>query len=200
MSQTELRTYAPALEVRALEVDTGVFTELLGRAVPYDEWSDVGWYLEAHARGSLTRSIEQSKRALPLLLWHEMAQWPIGHAASWSTEGTGLDGVWRLDGSLEAQRAAAMAKDGHLTGMSIGFIPLRTERTILADDEWDPDDGKKDRYLRVESRLAETSVVPTGQFYDAKVKLVRTAEVPPAGRGEIETPALDYWRRVRATL
>lgn len=167
----------PAFEIRDMDTKGG-FTRLCGRAVPYGEDADIGWYLEQHAPGSLAKSIAEAARDLPLLLFHDGRSFPIGAADEWQDGRTALDGIWRLDHSEDAQRAAQQVDDGLLTGMSIGFQPIRSAWTYVED--WNPDLGPehKDRVVRQESRLIETSLVPTGAFVSAATKWVRTAERP----------------------
>lgn len=166
-----------AFEIR--DVDTkGGFTRLAGRAVPYGEGADIGWFIEEFAQGSLAKSISEAARDLPLLLFHDSRTFPVGAAEEWQDGKAGLDGIWRLDKSEEAQRAAQLVDDKLLTGMSIGFQPIRSQWTYVED--WNPDLGAdhKDRVVRQEARLAETSLVPTGAFVGAQTTWVRTAERP----------------------
>ena len=161
------------------DVDTsGGFTRLAGRAVPYGEGADIGWFIEEFAPGSLAKSISEAARDLPLLLFHDGRSFPIGAADEWQDGKAGLDGIWRLDKSDEAQRAAQLVDDGMLTCMSIGFQPIRSQWTYVED--WNPDLGAehKDRVVRQEARLVETSLVPIGAYVGAQTTWVRTGERP----------------------
>lgn len=191
----EVRTFG--LEIREAAVSTsGKFLE--GRAVPYGEWTDVGWYLEQHEFGSMSRTIAEAAKGLPLLLWHDSRTWPVGVSDEWRDNEAGLDGVWRLDGSQEAQRAAQLANDGMLTGMSIGFAPIRSEWEYAQD--WNPELGPEfsDRVTRKESRLLEVSLTPTPAFAGAQVSLVRTAATNQ--HRSAGTPQLDAWRSWRESV
>jgi hypothetical protein len=149
---------------------------LEGRAVPYDTFGDVmGIYLEAHKAGAFNRSTNGNKaRSLPLMLFHDNARWPIGHAESWKSKPDGLHGLWKLNDSNDAQQAAQMAEDGDLTGMSIGFQPVKSEWSRV--DDWAPELGPEhmDKVLRTESALFEVSLTPTPVFADAMVTNVHT--------------------------
>jgi HK97 family phage prohead protease len=178
----ERRLFGVVLELRdaqAIAGAAGPFKYLEGRAVPYDTWADVnGFYLEQHAAGSLERSTKSGAgKAAPLLLWHDNQNWPIGHAERWHHDAGGADAVWRLNGTVEAQKAAALAEAGDLTGLSIGFQSVRREWQILDDNEWDPSLGwdHMDRVTRLESRLVEVSLTPTPAFETAGVTLVRSS-------------------------
>lgn len=168
----EVRTF-PVLEFREANVtESGRFLE--GRAVPYNTWADIGWFQEQHAPGSFARSITEAAKGLPLLLWHNNQTFPIGVSEQWDDNAEALDGVWRLDSSEEAERGADLAEKGMLTGMSIGFAPIRSEWEYT--DDWDPDLGPEhqDRVTRHESRLLEVSLTPTPAFAGAQVSLVRS--------------------------
>lgn len=194
----EVRTYA-ALQLRDVDTSTtGRFME--GRAVPYGTWENVGWYLEQHEKGSLAKSIEEAANGLPLLLWHDNRTYPVGVADAWTEADDGLLGVWRMDSSDEAQRAADLAERGMLTGLSIGFVPIRSEWEYVDLAEWDPDLGPDhmDRVVRQESRLLEVSLTPTPAYAGAQVTLVRSRDQvrhEKAARAE-----LDAWKRYRESI
>jgi HK97 family phage prohead protease len=178
----------------------GRFNFLEGRAVPYDTPADIGWFVETHRSGSFKGSTKAGTgRALPLLLFHDNKSFPIGKAHSWRHDDGGLDGVWQMEDSAEAQRAAKAANDGMLTGLSIGFQPIRSQWELLDDGEWNPDLGSdhKDRVTRLESRLLEVSLTPTPAFADAQVDSVRHATVYTRAARIKFLPELDVdrWRR-----
>jgi len=177
---------------------------LEGRAVPYDVYADVGFFMEEHRAGSFEKSTKAGTgRALPLLLFHDNRAFPIGKAESWSHDDGGLDGVWKVNESTEAQRAAQAADDGELRGLSIGFQPIVSEWSYV--DDWNPDLGADhiDRVTRVESRLLEVSLTPTPAFDEAAVAAVRTAftieqrhaAARAVGRRPAR-PAVDTWREL----
>jgi hypothetical protein len=171
----EVRTF-PCLQMRAVDA-TEDSRRLEGQAVPYGQWTNVGWYEESMARGVFDKSIAEAASVLPLLLWHDNQTWPIGRSSEWSSTDHGLRGVWELDDSSEAARAAQQARDGYLVGMSVGFVPITSTWEYLSDEEWDPDKGSLDRVTRVEGRLLEVSLTPTPAYAGAQVSLVRSA--PP---------------------
>lgn len=201
----EVRTYtAPSLRVVDLDSNAAL-TELRGRAVPYAVPTNVGWYVETMAAGVFAKSIRESARALPLLLWHDSASWAVGVAEEWSEADDGLDCVWRLDDSDLAQRAAKQARGGFLTGLSVGFSPIESRWDMLADGEWNPEEGKLDRVERVEARLLETSLTPTPAYAGAGVSLVRSREIPDRVRSRHRTssvrpPEVARWRDIADDL
>jgi hypothetical protein len=195
----EQRTYPLALELRDAQVVGKPYKYLEGRAVPYDTWGNVGWYLEQHAQDSFKQSTRAgSGQGLPLLLFHDNRSFPIGHADKW-THNDGLHGVWRLNDSAEAQRAASAVEDGDLRGMSVGFQPIRSAWDFVED--WAPDLGPEhmDRVTRSESRLLEVSLTPTPVFSDAEVVLVRSAlgyGERASGAPEPRKSDVEAWREV----
>jgi hypothetical protein len=202
------RTIAPA-EVVLFETRIapspvhGALTHLEGRAIPYGVWTNRGWFLESIAPGAVAKSIAEAASRLPLLLFHDDRTWPVGVSESWQDTATYLDGVWRLDESDEAQRAAQQAHDGILTGLSVGITPYRSDWSFVPVDDWNPDLGEDhmDRVTRVEARLVETSMIPTPAFDSARVKLVHSA-VPrrAGGLGPSAHPRLDAARAWRSTI
>jgi hypothetical protein len=202
----EVRAYGTVLEVRDAQAVGRPYRYLEGRAVPYDTWADMGWFLEQHARGSFKRTTtNRSGKNLPLLLFHDNASFPIGHAEQWRHDDDGMHGVWKLNDSPRAQEAASMAERGDLLGLSVGFQDkVRPHWDGLED--FDPDDpANKPRVTRLESRLVEVSLTPTPAFADAGVTMVRdaaalvhTRERPPARRPRDADRWRDWLEEVRS--
>jgi uncharacterized protein len=188
----EQRVYPFPMQLRDTQLVGKPYKYLEGRAVPYDEWADIGWFMESHQKGSLDRSTKSgSAQRLPLLLFHDNRSWPIGSADSWDSQDDGLHGVWRLNETADAQQAAKLVDAGDLSSLSIGFTPIQSSWEYV--DDWNPDLGPShmDRVTRIESRLLEVSLTPTPAFAGAVISQVRTAE-RPRPRGESK---LDSWRR-----
>jgi HK97 family phage prohead protease len=167
----ESRVQPLLLRMEDAQVVGGVRKFLEGRAVPYNVPTDIGWYTETHMPGEFTKSIRESAKSLPLLLFHDSRSLDsiIGVAEKWTEEADGLWGVWRLSDAEHAQRAAKMAEDGMLGFLSVGFQPIRSE-TIY-------DDQDRATVNRLESRLLEVSLTPTPAFQAATVSKVRSAEI-----------------------
>jgi HK97 family phage prohead protease len=190
----ERRFFEAPMQLRDTQLVGKPFKYLEGRAVPYDEWAQIGWFLEAHAKGSLDQTTTAGTgKQLPLLLFHNNRSWPVGHAEQWSSTEDGLHGVWRLNDTSDAQQAATLANAGDLGYLSIGFAPIRSEWQYLPDDMYNPDLGPDhmDRVTRLESRLLEVSLTPTPAFASAEISMVRSAERSrPRGLSRV-----DGWRR-----
>jgi HK97 family phage prohead protease len=183
----ETRAYQSRFELRdAGTSGRGPYRFLEGLAVPYETWADVyDWMAERHRQDSFKRSTNGGGgKQLPLLLFHDNRSWPIGHAERWSHDAEGMHGVWKLNGTEDAQTAAALAENGDLTGLSIGFQDA-------VEPEIDQDKAGKLWVTRLESRLVEVSVTPTPAFEAAGITMVRTAIQRPAPT-ELE---VDRWRR-----
>lgn len=75
--------------------------------------------------GCLTKSLAQRSVPLPMLLHHDPSR-PIGAWKSWHEREDGLfvKGALTLS-TRDAQEAHALAKDGALTGLSIGWMPVQ---------------------------------------------------------------------------
>lgn len=191
----EARIYpAVGIELRAEKVNGHQF--LHGRAVPYDDPADIGWYLEEHAPGSLAKSIKEAARSLPLVLEHD-DRFPIGVASEWDDSAAALDGIWKLDSSERAQEAARLAtpdENGNamLGYMSIRFAPIRSQWEYVEDFNPSLGADHKDKVRRLESRLVEVSLVTTPAFARATVEFVRTAERQRVL--EDPTAAVKAWR------
>jgi HK97 family phage prohead protease len=188
---------AVELVLRDAELTGKPYRYLEGRAVPYEAFADIGWYVEQHAVGSFERSTKGgSGKAAPLLLFHDNRSFPIGHAESWRHEADGMYGVWRLNDRAEAQRAASAADERDLVGLSVGFQPIRSDWELV--DDWAPELGwdHKDRCTRLESRLLEVSLTPTPAFAEAQVTEARDATVYTRGARARFVPELDAdrWR------
>lgn len=174
----ERRVYA--LELRDIEVEKRT---MVGLAAPYNEETAIGGlYIEVLAPGVFKKSIQEAARGLPLLAFHDKQSWPVGKSIGWEETERGLVGMWEFANTDEANRTYDLARDDFLTGLSVGFQPIKSDI--------DPGtDTRPPRVTRKEARLFETSVVPTPQYASAQISLVRTAGIVKA------KPNLDRWKQ-----
>jgi len=112
--------------------------------------------------GCLSKSLERRGTPLPMLLHHDLSR-PIGAWKEWQERDDGL----YVKGSLtlstrDAQEAHALAKDGALTGLSIGWAPVKDTR-----------DAKGVR-LVAEAELFEGSLVSVPMNDRARVAAVKS--------------------------
>jgi len=200
LNAPEVRTFR-GLEFRDAELsESGKWLE--GRAVPYDVWQDVGWYMEKIQKGCFAKSIREAARNLPLLLWHDGRSFPIGRSHKWTDANEGLDCVWEIDSADIAQEAARLARTQMLTGLSVGFAPIHGG----TDRKFDEDAGIS-YMLRTEARLLEVSLTPTPAYAGAKVSLVRSREsqlngigAGRAARRSVELDAAKEWLERNRTI
>ena len=194
----EVRTFA-ALEFRETDTtDDGLYLE--GRAVPYDTWADIGWFRERFMAGAFKKSIREAARKLPLLLWHDNRTYPIGVSHEWRDNDDGLDVVWKLDiEDPRAVEAARKARDGLLTGLSIGFALIERMgkgpdgQLVDLNNIRELDDMGVMSITRKEARLMEVSLTPTPAYAGAKVQLVRSRS-PREDSGRRRSAEIDAWR------
>ena len=160
---TELRVHDAQLEVRA----DGRRKFMEGLAAPYGVWEPVSFYEELLEPSVFRKSTQERARKLPFMLFHDYQTLPIGHSVEWTHSEAGLRGRWLLEDSDRAQEAAELAASGSMTGLSVGFKPVKSV--------WDSE-GEPPRVRRVEGMLREVSLVPVAAYPDAEVTLVRTGE------------------------
>jgi HK97 family phage prohead protease len=183
----------------------GPYTELRGRAVPYGVWTNRGLWMESVRFGAFDKSIQEAAATgLPLHLFHDSDAFPVGVSTDWDSKKDALYGVWRLDGGEEAQRAAALAADGMIRYMSVGHAPIRNEWAFVDPKEYNPDLGPDhmDKLTRVESRLAEVSLVTVPAFAQAQVLSLNAANRDPqwARRRAEVRPSLRAWQGWRESV
>ena len=199
MSGKQLATEYRAAEV--IDLDITASGLIAATAVPYNTKADIGWFTESFNPGSLTKSINEAARGLPLHVFHDDSpgqtampdSWPIGVATEWKDDSKALRGVWKFDDSEKAQRARQLATpdaDGNamLGYMSIRFAPIRDDWDWIEMEEWDPMGGSKDHVNRVEARLVSVALVSTPAYIGASVEWVRSAQ----GRNQ-GVRAVDQW-------
>lgn len=193
--QTKRVRGGPRMTAQVTDVDASDnLRTIIGRAVPFDTWALRGWFQLSFARTCFDKSIKESAKALPLLLFHDYESFPVGRATKWESRADGLWGEWALDDAPEAQRAARLAREGVLTGLSIGWQPLLQEWQVTDLEEWNADDADTlDRCTVKEARLIECSLTPTPNFADAYVTQVAHRDRPVRS-------SLAEWKRWRASL
>jgi HK97 family phage prohead protease len=141
-------------EIKQLD-DSGVIEGILAGFGDTDHGGD------RLAPGCLSKSLAARSTPLPMLLHHDLHR-PIGAWKSWTEHVDGL----HVKGSLtlstrDAQEAHALAKDGALTGLSIGWRPIK--------DSYDP---KGVRNI-TEAELFEGSLVAVPMHDRARVTSVK---------------------------
>lgn len=112
--------------------------------------------------GCLAKSLAARTSPLPMLLHHDLAR-PIGAWSEWHETPEGLQVSGRLTlATRDAQEAHALAKDGALTGLSIGWKPIKQNR-----------DAKGIRTV-TEAELFEGSLVTIGMNDAARLTSIKS--------------------------
>lgn len=155
----------------------GLFTELTGKAVPYNEPTLIGGaFYEEWAPGAFRESLAYDPR-LPLHVFHgdmpgfsPETPWPIGVAVDWQERADGLYSRWSIDETPEAQDAAARVDRKMLNFMSVRF---------MEDPQGDIVTRRPDGLLhvrRTKARLVSVSLTSTPAFPGAVVTGIRSAD------------------------
>ena len=170
-----------ALETRQDELPAGIAGRITGVALTYEQ---VDTYGTVFARGCAKRTIDLKVKArkVPFLMDHEReVDAHVGVVASLTDTGDALVMVADLF-DTEGGRAAkeyvqAVMAAGAFTGLSIGFVPKRTEMATL--------DGKMvERFLEIE--LREISLTPMPSVPGTDVLGARK-DVPEQPRDSVRT-------------
>jgi len=171
-----------ALETRQDELPPGIAGRITGVALTYEQ---VDTYGTVFARGCAKRTIDLKVKArkVPFLMDHEReVDAHVGVVASLTDTGDALVMVADLF-DTEGGRAAkeyvqAVMAAGAFTGLSIGFVPKRTEMATL--------DGKMvERFLEIE--LREISLTPMPSVPGTDVLGARHRDVPEQPRDSVRT-------------
>jgi HK97 family phage prohead protease len=150
------------MELRRVDAEARSIT---GVVAPYDEVT----YLvsnpggERIKRSAFNRSITQRGTRIPLCVNHDHSH-AVGMSTRWEETTEGLEGTFEFRNSTRADEVLADVKEGYLTGLSVGFLPVDTARA-------------SDGVMEVrEARLFEVSLVLIGAYDSARVLAARQAE------------------------
>ena len=144
------------LQLRAAAGEDSDGRTLEGRIVPYDTEIQVGETMESFAKGVFA----DTDPASVVLLWQHDVNSPIGRMSALSEEADGAYGTFRLADTDRAREALSLARDGILTGLSVGFTGIEARA------------GKGTR-THTKARLMETSLVTFPAYPTAGVLAVR---------------------------
>ena len=153
------------MELRS--VDAGGRT-VVGVVAPYDEVTYLGPHPDGELirRGAFRRSIGQRKR-IPLLRNHEIDR-TLGWSSRFAEGETGLEGEFVVNQGGPGDDLLDELRDGYLTGMSVGFRPIKTER------------GERGVHHVVEAALVEVSMVGIPAYQGAGMLALRSADAVAA--------------------
>ena len=179
------RTTASLRTTLTVGGDTGVLTELRGRAVPYGVPTDLGVFTEEFTAGAFTASLRVASN-LPLLAHHDPEK-IVGVAQRWDERPDGLHGVWRIGTDSFAQETARMVRDGMLNFLSIRFNPGDTSTAVVTRGP----DGREHIRWRT-ARLIEVSLTPIPAYPTADVTGIRSIDDAHAAAAAVDQLALEF--------
>lgn len=165
---------------------------LEGLAMPWDTWATVREHTggpafdESHLRSSFDESLRRDPGPRNVWSTHEWAFTPNADPLGVVHFERGSEGLMFrafLSKTRKADEQLELVKDGAKRAVSTGFVPLKSRNVQRPNGT-----GK----VRVESKLLELSIVPTGrgQFPQARVLAMRSA-VDAATFGDIQDAVCD---------
>lgn len=208
VSTTLSHVYSASFAVRHEEDGEGDGRTIFGLAVPFDVELDVSdwWddYTEVFRKGSFAKTIRDRRHPVPLLVHHEHRGLPIGAATELREDDDGLHASFHLSATPKADEVLALVSDEALSGLSIGFQPVK--HSVTAGDKRTPPSSRP-LHERSEVILREVSICNFPAYADAGVDGIRAAQgrhpslaALAAERGRLATAreiAVDRWGRVR---
>lgn len=168
-------------EVR--EADDGR-RHIVGIVVPWHGRYEMkpGTY-ERFARGAFDKAIAERGDEISLFPQHNTTtSLPVGRAVKWENTNDGLIADFRMHDTRDAAEIVSLAEGGDVTGLSVGFIPIRNR----TDQE-----GEHTVVTRLEARLDHVGFVHRPAYDDARVMAVRYDPDNP----EV-APKLARWRGI----
>ena len=181
----------PEIEIRTVTLEAIETREeadgshLVGIVTPFHSTFDAGGYLEIIGRNAFDKSIQERQQQIPLLEQHNRQAHPIGMSASWEKTSDGLIADFRLASTPRAEESKTLAREGIVTGLSVGFIPIRNKTEVRKSD------GRK-VITRVEARLDHVGLVTNPAYSEARVVSVRSFDPDDP----VVVPRLSKWRHL----
>lgn len=171
------------LSLRAADVDLAGRT-IFGTVAPYNAVS----YLvpdprgERIMRGAFTKSMRERSDRVPLFRHHDHSR-AVGMSREWTDSDHGLAAAFGIRTGPMGDEVLEEARDGYLTGLSVGFRELRGGA------------GRDGVHEVREAALVEVSVTAI-PAYDGTALAVRSAQTPEEIAAEVErllgpAPAVD---------
>ena len=181
--QIEHRT----LEISDIEIreDNGQH-HIVALVAPWNATFDTGKFVERLGKSVFDKSIQERGRNIPLMHGHDRDNFPIWRSASWEKDPMGLIADFEVAPTDRAREALNLAKDGYVTGFSVGFVPVRNEETKL--------DGRR-HITRVEAKLDHVALLtaPTAPAY-GEAQLIAARAFDPDDK--TQAPRLARWRHL----
>src|SRR4051812_28470313 len=157
-----LRTFTASLDIAEGRT-------LQGRIAPYNTPTRVGdpgrpAYMEVIRPGAFTRSLSERGDRIRLFAGHDDGAMPIGKAVDWQDSPDALYGTFELADTNAGRDAAALVRDGIVTGLSIGADEIGRGTRVGADGVVE----------RTELKLYHVGLVPDPAYDAARVLALRS--------------------------
>ena len=156
---------------------------LIGLVAPFHSQYDTGQYIETFTSNTFDKSIQERGERIPLLEQHDNTRHPIGMSVRWEKSSEGLIADFKLAPTARGEEAHTLAQQGIVTGLSVGFIPIRNKTSSV---------GGRTHISRLEGRLDHVGLVTQAAFSEAKVLSVRAYD--PDDKELV--PRLAKWRHL----
>jgi len=174
------------IEFAGLETrDTDDGHYLTGIVAPFQSTYDNQSYIETFTSSTFDKSTSERGQNIPLLEQHDTSRHPIGMSVRWEKSAEGLIGEFKLAPTPRGEEARTLAATGMVTGLSVGFIPIRNKTSTV---------NGRQQIARLEAKLDHVGLITTGRqaYSDAKVLSVRAYDPD-----DPETaPLLAKWRHL----
>ena len=136
---------------------------LTGVVMPFNSSYDSGEYIETFARGAFTKSLQERENRIPLLETHSRDKFPIGVSTEFENTNKGLIGTFQLAKTERGSEALELGKS-FITGLSVGFLPIRSKTTHM---------NGRTHIKRLEIKLDHVAMVFNPAYEKARVLSVR---------------------------
>jgi HK97 family phage prohead protease len=181
------------IQTRAVEGELEVrddlddkYRHLIGIVVPWNaSYTMPDGRTESFDRAAFDKSVKARGDRIPLFQNHETTSaMPVGMAVSFENRQDGLLADFKMARTLRGDESSNLARDKFVTGLSVGFRPIRnrTERR-----------GDTDHLVRLEAALDHVGFVSNPAYAGAQVLAVR---FDPDDKEQ--APRLARWRHLLA--
>ena len=117
---------------------------------------------------------------------HDRENMPIGKSSTWEKDAVGLVADFEVAPTERAREALELAKNGYVSGFSVGFVPVRNEEAKV--------EGRR-HITRVEAKLDHVALLtaPTAPAY-GEAQLIAARAFDPDDK--TQAPRLARWRHL----
>ena len=175
------------LDIADIEVrEDGGQHHIVALVAPWNATYDAGNFVERFGKSVFDKSIKERGNNIPLMHGHDRENMPIGRSAAWEKDQHGLIADFEVAPTERAREALELAKNGYVSGFSVGFVPIRNEES--------KHDGRR-HLTRVEAKLDHVALLtaPTAPAYgEAQLIAARAFDADD----ETTVPRLARWRHL----